>query len=643
MPEKAEPALSRHLLLLAGIAIVTYLVLRGCLYNTIYVWDDPRYIAENAIIKTLSFDNLKAIFSTEVIANYHPLTILSYALEYRIAGMDPWLYHFDNLLLHISVTVLVYWATFLLSGRTVAAVVTAILFAVHPMHVESVAWASGRKDLLYALFYMAACIAYIYYLRKSNAKSAGLYTLTLLFFLCAVLSKPVAVTLPLALFLIDYFCKRPLTKRVIIEKIPFLIISIIFGTIAIKIQHDTGAMKMLNIDFTFTEQLAIASSSLLTYLGKAIAPLNLHANYYYPAKVSGALPIYYYVYPVIVAGLMVLAWKTVKKNRVIVFGLLFFLVNISLVLQLIPVGDSVMAERYSYLPYLGLFFIAGWYVSQLFESDRLSKFRLPVSIFTGMYVIVLSYTSAAQCTVWYDNISLWSNEIRKEPERSIKGYNNLGFDYYIKWSGTINTILKERYYDSVSYCMKKVMELDPKMANPYVVLGQMESNAGNFNEAIATFRKGLLVDPLEPNLYTGLATLYYTRGDMDSCGYYFSTVLKVRPTSDAHGNYALFLGQQGQNDAAQNEFAAAISLNPSNPTHYLNRGKLFIKLEHWADAVRDIDKAIQLNPDFPEAYYQRSFCDTQQKNRNKAVQDIEKSISLGFRYVDKRYYRSLLK
>jgi protein O-mannosyl-transferase len=355
-----------HYAIVGAIALLTWLFYKVSLDNLITNWDDPGYVRDNALIKDLSAEGIKNIFSTPIMGNYHPLTILSYALEYSYAGLTPWLYHLDSVLLHIVVTVLVYCFVQLLTKRPVVAGITALLFGLHPMHVESVAWMAGRKDVLYGAFYMAACIGYLYYKRTSGSKKWLWYASVVFLFLCSLLSKPVAVTLPVLLLAIDYFENRKWNMGLLLEKLPLFGISIAFGIKSMIDQKAFGSLATQNVHYNFFERLALGGYAFITYLWKAIIPVQLSCFYPYPPKTDNILPAYYYLY--IVGALAVLfgLWL-LRRNKVVMFGAMFFLINIVLLLQFIPVGGAILADRYSYLPYIGLFFIGAWYVSVLFE------------------------------------------------------------------------------------------------------------------------------------------------------------------------------------------------------------------------------------------------------------------------------------
>ncbi len=634
-----EPKPFPHLLIIIFLCIATWLFLKNCLNNDIATWDDTPYIRENALVKDLSWEGIKHIFSTPSMGNYHPLTILSYAIEYSFVQLEPWLYHFDNLLLHILCTVLVYWLVWLLSKNRIAAVINALLFGLHPMHVESVAWAAARKDVLYGAFYLGSVILYVYYLRAASKKGM-LYTGVLLLFILSLLSKPVAVVLPLTLLLIDYIEKRQWSKKVIIEKLPHFILSLVFGIIAVKSQHTAGAMAMQKVEYNMLERIALGGYAFITYLWKAIVPASLRCLYHYPEKTGGSISIIYYLYPAAAIALISVAWKFLRRNTIVVFGLLFFTVNIALLLQFMQVGEAIVAERYSYIPYIGLFFIAGWYVAKYYETGK-NNVRYGVLGLSVVYIVCMGYMSSERCKVWADDIALWSDEIEKEPKLAVQAYNNIAYIYYTKWAQSPQGNEKEMYYDSSVTLFNKAKELNPKYMNPYMGLGELQRNAGKYEEAKKIYYEGLRNNPNESNLYVGLAILYIVTHENDSAGKYFRETIRVKPGAEAYGNYANYLEMTGKPDSAVLMYNMAIGLTKENHVPYMNRGIVLKKMNRWAEACADYDRAITINPEAGEVYYLRSECDTQQHNYNGALQYVEKAISLGFKKVDYDYYNSL--
>ena len=636
----------RSLIVPAVIAVITWLFLKECLNNQFTNWDDPGYIKDNPLVKDVSSEGIGNIFSfsNPVMGNYHPLTVLSYAIEYSYKGLQPYIYHLDSLLLHLLATLLVYWFVLLLSRRPVAAAVAALLFGLHPMHIESVAWIAGRKDVLYGSFYLGACVAYIYYLRAAGTKKWLFYTAVLVLFLCSLLSKPVAVVLPVVLLVIDYFEGRKLHYSLLVEKVPHFAMAIACGLKSIKDQHAFGSLNTLNVSYDFIQRIALGCYALITYLWKAVAPAQQCCFYPYPPKVGGALPASYYVYPLIVAAVIFVVFWFGRKSKVVVFGSLFFLINIALLLQFIPVGGAILADRYSYIPYLGLFFMAGWFVSAYFEPGANKQLRYAVSGVAVVYCSILGYLSSERCQVWYDPTSLWRDEIEKEPVNAPNAYNNLGFNYFNKFNDAVNPAEKKIYYDSAYVLLNRAIELQPTFANPYISLGELLRSVGKFAEAKQKYYKALSLNTSDEfaNAYLGLGIIFAISHNFDSSGYCFSKSIQLKPYfPEAHSNYGNFFDMIQKPDSALVQYATAIQQNPDMYAPHLNRGRLLQRLKRCDDAMKDFEAALALNPDNGEVYYARSFCHAQRGNKVLALQDIEKARSLGFTQIDNNYYQAM--
>lgn len=666
-----------HLLYPAAVALITWLFLKVCTNNQLTNWDDPGYIKDNQYIKDISPEGIKQIFTVPIMGNYHPLTILSYAIEYSYVKLAPYQYHLDSLLFHIAVTVLVFWFVNLLTRRPLAAAIAALLFGLHPMHIESVAWLAGRKDVIYGMFYMAACIAWIYYLRAAGTKKLMWYIGVLLLFICSLLGKPVAVVLPVTLFLIDYFENRKLLswegvpgisilqvgffkKRnwnywVLAEKIPLFVVSMYFGLRSIQDQKTFGSLDSDNVAYNVLERIALGAYALITYLWKAIAPVKLCNFYPYPLKVNGSLSLTCYIYPAIAAALIFAVWYLWRKNKVVIFGTLFFLVNIVLLLQFIPVGGAIIADRYTYIPYLGLFFIAGWFVSGLFEPGKKKELGYAYAALsvTLVYALFLGYMSNERCQVWYDTTTLWRDEIEKEPHDAPNAWNNLGFNYFNKYNESVNPAERKIYYDSSLYFLNEAIRLQPTFVNPYISLGELQRTAGNFNpamqnyyfaEAKKNYYKALSLPKLDegPNAYLGLAIIYAISHNFDSSGFCFHEAVKQKPYfPEAHSNYGNFFDMTQRYDSALVHYAISIAQNPDLYAPHLNRGRLLFRLGRVDEALKDFEACLAMAPDNGEVYYARSFVYKQKGNIAQALADVQKARSLGFTQISSGYEQSL--
>jgi hypothetical protein len=327
----ANPERWKYYVPLAIILVLSFIVYLPVLQNGLIDWDDHVYIKNNPLIHSF---NLKEIFSQYVSGNYHPLTILTFAIEYQFFGLNETGYHAVNLLLHLLNVLLVFYTVFLLSDKVGVALLASLLFGIHPLHVESVAWAAELKDLLYTLFFLASYIFYLKYLKNPKRK---LYIFAILLFLASLLSKAMAASLPVVLLLTDYFKGRKINKEIILEKVPFFLLAITFGVVALIAQKSSGAIADIEI-FTFPQRIVFASYGFITYLLKLILPLQLSAFYPYPIASGGDIPVLYYFYVLFFSGFAAFVIYSLRFSKKIFFGTGFFAVTVFLVLQLLPVA-----------------------------------------------------------------------------------------------------------------------------------------------------------------------------------------------------------------------------------------------------------------------------------------------------------------
>lgn len=643
----------------SGIILLVFLFLKVCTDNQFTNWDDPGYVKDNPLIKDASWEGIKNIFalSHPVMGNYHPITILTYALDYDKANLDPERYHIVSLLFHLLATGLVYCFVWLFCRKRIVAVITAALFGLHPMHVESVAWIAGRKDVVYGSFYIASCISYLYYIRRKNDAVKWLwYAATAVLYACSLLSKPVAVVLPVTLLLIDLFERRLFKEEnkglaavniaALTEKVPLLIMSLLAGYKSLQDQRVFGALNTQDVKFTGIERIGLGGYALATYLWKAVWPIKLLCFYPYPLKQNGHLPAFYYIYPIVTIALIAFVLWRYRKNKAVLFGVLFFLVNIVLLLQFIPVGGAIIADRYTYIPYIGLFFMLGWGIAYLLEHKDKNAIGKAALGGAAVYILVLGYMANERCKVWYDGMSLWRDEIEIEPVRAPNGYNNLGFFYFEKFNATADQAEKKRYRDSSYYLLSKAIELQPSFVNPYISLGELLRSSGQFQEAKGFYYKALKLDTgdMAANAYLGLSVIYSigfmntppanTAGRQffyDSAIFCYNKTLALKPYNpEAHSNYANFLDMSGQKEAAIKEYGASIAQNPDKYQPYINRGRALQRAKRYEEAIKDFNKSVQLEPKLGEVFYSRGNCYAEMGNTQAAQQDFKTAQQLGY-------------
>ena len=425
MLSRKDKILCLIFLIVSMTAIVHYPSLNNGFIN----WDDNEYVGANMNIRNISWENIKDNFTSPYYGNYIPFTTLTYAVEYRLAKLNPRAYHATNLILHLFNCMLVFWLIYLLSGKEYVALIVALLFGIHPLHVESVAWVSERKDVLYSFFFLSSLISYTRYLKE---KKVYYWSLSLLLFAASCLSKPMAVTLPLVLFLIDYLLHQKVEIKTLLLKIPFISISLIFGIISLLTQYGASNSRPENL-FSFFGNLLRASYGLIFYLYKIILPVHLSGFYPIPKNIAGTYPITLLFSPLVIVLLALLIIIVFRHNRKAVFGTVFFFITILPVIQLMPVGWAIAADRYTYVPALGIFYIFGEVCSWFYTQKLSGRKHLKAGFFSflALLLVVLSILSWQRCHIWKDGITFWNDVIIKYPTAAL-GYNNRGIAYTMK-------------------------------------------------------------------------------------------------------------------------------------------------------------------------------------------------------------------
>lgn len=570
------------------ILLLTLIVFIPAFNNGFTNWDDPTYILDNPLIRQFNFDTIRTIFSEPYFGNYQPLHILSYALEYQLYQLNPVGYHVTSVIMHLITTVLVYRFIFLLCGNSTITIIATLLFGIHPMHVESIAWAAERKDMLYAGFFLGSLIMYLQYL-KSELKIKYLIFAFLLFSL-SIFSKAMASSLPPVLVLLDFYYKRKFSSKLVMEKIPFFALAIVFGLIAAITATTTGQVS-LHV-FNLFERIIIANFNLLTYVFKIIIPFNLSAFYPYPQRVEGMLPFYFYIAPFIVIALAILIFKSVKNTRVIIFGAGFFVACIFLVLQLFPVGPTIISERYTYLPSIGFFFVCGYFLDIFIRKKPGMKTGLIFAF--SIYCLYLSAATYKRNDVWKDSITLWNNVLSQFPHVGT-ALNNIG-NVYGKERGDLDKAME--YFN-------KSIQFDPGYENAYANRGIVYCMKGDLKAGIQDFTKAI---ELKPGYYDALVNrgiAYCNLKEYDKSIADFNTLILTKPNDPlllSHRGWTLIMA--GRNEEAIIDLNRSIQLDPGNSLTFLRRSNAFYNLKRFKEAYNDIHKSSSMGMQVDSAYFE---------------------------------------
>jgi tetratricopeptide (TPR) repeat protein len=615
-----------------AIVVVTWICFAPGLKNELTNWDDPVYVTDNALIKDLNKETVKTLFapSTAVSLNYHPLTMLTLAMNYSSSGLEAKGYILTNIVIHIITSLLLFvFIRMLTRGRVWIAGVVSLLFAIHPMHVESVVWVSERKDVLYVFFFVAGLITYMRYL---DTKRIVFIIVTLLLFLLSCLSKAMAVVFPVALLLIDFYYDRKINVKNILEKIPFFIISVVIGYKAVSIQS-TEAINEFST-FTLWERIMFASYGFVMYIAKLFAPLRLSAFYPYPhLDETGDIPGYYALMPVILIAVLAAPFLIYRRNKelgkVLIFGIGFYLIAVALVLQFISVGSAIMAERYTYLSYIGLFFILAWLIDKYLVEKRNSTMAM---IITFVAVGFFAFLCRERVKVWKNSETLWTDVINKYPVQVPTAYKNRSLWY-------IDHQQVDKAYNDLMI-MTKLPQKDPGGFNN---LGNIYSMRQEYEKALEAYTAALKLDNRIFDAHLNRAITYSMLKQYDNAFKGFAEAEKLNANSPKlYQNRAYTYFSVGKYEESIRDYDRSIAYEPQNSNFYFYRGLAKFNLAKYPDAIADFEKATSFNPKFSEAYHNMSVAYNRLDNAAQAYQAELKAQSLGFA-TDAAYLEQLKK
>lgn len=631
------------------ILILTFITFSPSLNYSFTSWDDPLYVTENELIKSLSIENIKNIFSIKnnVALNYHPVTIVSLAIDYHFSKLKPYHYHFTNLIIHLLNTLLVFIFIYRLTkGKLITALFVSLFFGIHPMHVESVAWISERKDVLYTFFFLSALITYLKYL---ETKKLNYIIFTIFLFILSLLSKAMAVVLPVVLILIDYYNGRKFSWKIIIEKIPFLILSLLIGILAMNIQAEKAIASYET--FTLFQRISFGFYGFFNYIFKLFLPLNLSSFYPYPLAGTQVLfPASFYL-PAI-AGIVlfiltiILYFRKKENMKSIVFGMGFYFITIVFVLQFISVGQVIMADRYSYLSYLGLLFPIGVFLNKYAEKNNTFKKRIVLSILS--LSILFIFISRERIKVWENTETLWTDVIEKYP--------------FPPWTIEIAFVGRGKYYavekiniDKALADFNTLIEMKTKnpivfnnLGNIYGSKGQQAEMAGDkiraneyYSKSIKYYEESLMLDSDNSLTYVNRATAFIYMKNYSLAAIDFNKAFQMNPQNLELLEKRAYSYYMSENwIKAIQDYDKLISIMPDKTYLYQYRGASKLKNKLYQEAIPDLNKTIQLEPKNATAYYYLSICHHHLKNHNVAADNLQKAIQNGYK-ADPAYKKLL--
>jgi tetratricopeptide (TPR) repeat protein len=609
---KVDPVPNWHVPL---ILILTFIIYIPALTAGFVNWDDPDYVGENNyLIRDIS--RLPELLTTSVQGNHHPLTMFSLALNFVISGDNAWSYHLFNLIFHLVNCFLVYRLALLLAKNTLVALVTSLFFGIHPLHVESVAWVSERKDVLYALFFIAGHISYTKYVDSNSKKQ---YWLTLLFVVLSLLSKPAAVIFPVSLFCVDIFRNRRFSFKLITEKIPFFIPAILMGLLTISAQKDVGATGQDY--FGLGKNILFGFYGIMMYIVKMIFPFKLSAFYPFP-PLNEKLSVVYYAAPLFTLLLGLLTYFTWKKYRFVAFGIAFYIVNLLLVLQIFSVGSAVIAERYTYVPYIGIFFIIGCLLVRFAKTNLTKAYSIIFPV-----ALVFSILTFLQAQTWKDGATLWDHVIKNHP--SSRAY-----------SARATLLRKEKKYNEAISHYTQAIKLNAIDHESYNNRANIYMDLNKFDSAFADYKQALRVKPNYYVAFDNLGAWYARRNIFDSALHYFNLVLKEKPDYKiTYSNRALTFMSLKRYDEAIKDWQTFLTYEPNSPDVINTVGLCYRMQGKYQDALGYINRAIQISPQAP-FFLNRSYTYSALNNIENARKDALTAKQGGVQ-IDATYAASL--
>lgn len=606
---------NRPLLVMAVVVTLTLIAMHNTLFLGWVDWDDKAHIIDNLLVRDLSWSGIKRIFLTpELNGSYVPLPMLTWALNYYAAGLDPFWYHLVNLILHLTTTAFVFVFFKRLSSSIGIGFLTALLFGIHPMHVEPVAWITGRKDVLYALFFMSSLTVYLSY-AQSEARKTPLLAFSFFLFLLSLLSKGVAVVLPIILLMIDFYVGRRFDFKSIVEKVPFFILSLVFGLVAVFAQEKTVALESIQ-SIPFHISAITSSYSLSLYLIQAIFPFQIGAFHPYPPT-EESLPTHMLLSVITPILMVVLLW-VFRRQKNILFGLGFALISFLPVIQLIPVGGAMVSDRYTYIPYLGIFFLFSWIVVRIYKQLDAYNFRIAMIVVATTYMAWLGYEAHCATNIWKNSLNLWTNVIEQHPHDS-KGYINRGRYYF---DNDALALARSDY--------KKALEIDSQLPVVYQHLGLYYQKMQQQDSALEAFSEAVRLDSTYFPAWLNMGVSYMHLQQFDSALNYL-TQLQGLDTSNilVHVNKGVIYEQLEDFDSAIKEYANAIEKQPTDFKGYQYRAVVLFRVGRYRDALGDAENWIIRSPRDGKAYLWRSRIEFMLGDFLTAESDAGKAASLG--------------
>jgi len=535
------------------------------------LYDDYEYIVENPYVRAgLSFDSIRWAFRTTYASNWHPLTWISHMLDCELYGLNPKGHHFNNLLLHIGNALLLFFVLTRMTGAIWRSAMVSALFAVHPIHVESVAWIAERKNLLSTFFWISTLGAYDLYVKKPGIAR---YFLVLSSFALGLMTKPMLVTLPFVLLLLDFWpLKRSLnvnpgaslhvkgvkrgvstvlsllSSRSFVEKVPLFVLSFLSSVVTFQTAREYGSVASTTV-LPVWLRIGNALVSYVEYIGKMLWPAKLAFFYPHPLgdlpgwRIGGAL--------FLLVAISVLTVLTVRRRPYLLVGWMWYLVTLLPVIGLLQVGAQGRADRYAYVPLIGLFMAAVWGIAEALFSWSHRKISLSVAAST--ILLGLALCTVANLTAWRSSTSLF--------QRALEVTSN----NYVAHVHLGDALARQGAFDEAMQHFELALKIKPDHAPAHLYLGDVLVRIGKLEPALDHYAQASRLRPNESRAYYGIGNLFSMRGEFQKAAEAYVEALRIEPADGrSHNNLGFVLLKQGNPEAALSHFQAALKLDPTD-------------------------------------------------------------------------------
>lgn len=600
-----------YLMLAAGVLLVFWQIKNFDFIN----FDDDVYVYENPhVLNGLTFDSVKWAFTTFHAANWHPLTWLSLMLDSELFGPQARTFHLVNLFFHIANVLLLFTLLKNITSAIWQSLFVSAVFALHPLHVESVAWVAERKDVLSTFFFLIAIFCYVRYVRRRRIFN---YLLLVLFFSLGLMSKPMVVTLPFVLLLLDYwplhrFDSKDKFSGLFVEKIPLFAFSAVSSIITFLAQRHGGAVR-LEENIGFPVHLANAAISYVQYIFKMFWPARLAIFYPHPAQNIS------YFYAVLSAcfllAITIFVIRFARNNKYLFTGWFWFIGTLVPVIGLVQAGGQANADRYTYIPLTGLSIIIAWGLPKLFSA--MVRRKIILAALMTVAIVAMGLLSARQTRYWKNSITLYLHAI-DVTKNNYLALNNCGVAY-----SDIG-----RYQDSLKF-FKEALKIKPAYADAVNNIGFAYSRLGCPQKAINAFKHAIKIKSAYAIAYFNLAAEYKNLGQLNEAADAYRNAVKYDPeNAEAYNNLASVYGLLGNYNEEYKAYQRAIEINPGYHEPYYNLGLFYTRFKKYDLAVDSYLKAIKLKPDDAQAYNNLGFVYGSLGNFRDEIEAYKKSLKI---------------